>query len=103
MSNVIYNPQIVEGDSSGFNYSSAAGVPSGGVHDRSALPTTHDTTTVAISSPTSPTVLMGTTLSPDHGKLGSEHGGAGTRNNDRLGQNVPQTGDTTSPVSNINP
>ncbi|CAF1343603.1 unnamed protein product [Didymodactylos carnosus] len=105
MSNVLYNPQLVEGDSSGFNYNSAAGVPSRGVREQPALPTTHDTTVVVTSSATAstnPTVLIGTTLSPDYGKLGGEHGGAGTRSDDRLGQNVPQTGDTTSPVSNLN-
>jgi hypothetical protein len=63
-------------DTSGFNYPSAAG-----------LPTNVDETRI------------GPSVDLLHGKLGGEHGGSGTRADDRKGENVPTTGETASPVA----
>ena len=75
-------------NTSGFNYPSAAGIPTG---DSSSVPIATEHSTLNDST--------GTTVDPHHGKLEGEHGGAGTRADDRLGINVKNDGHTATPVA----
>lgn len=100
------NPRV---DTSGFNYPSAAGKATNydQVHT-GIIPTGNSSTTESSSSvpisqtQTISTNRVGPALDKDHGKLGGEHGGAGTREDDRKGENVPNVGDTTSPTAQPN-
>ncbi len=93
-------------DTSGFNYPSAAGKPTNFDQTNIGIaPTANSSITESSSSVpvtvTHPTVNqpIGLTIDPNHGKLGGEHGGAGTRRDDRKGEIVPNEGDTTSPTA----
>jgi len=93
-------------DTSGFSYPSAAGIPTN--LDQTyvdIVPTSNSSITESSSS-----VPMTTTYSTlNHhiepsvdryqGKLGDEHGGAGTRADDRKGENVINDGYTATPVA----
>ena len=97
------NPNV---DNSGFNYPSAAGVrtnidqthfgqspvsSSSAVESSSSVPM--KTTVAGLHSP------YGGALDPNHGQLGGEHGGAGTRNDDRKGEVVLDEANSASPVA----
>ena len=49
---------------------------------------------------TQQTQPIGPALDRNHGKLGDEHGGAGTRSDDRKGETIKNEGDTTTPTVN---
>jgi hypothetical protein len=89
-------------DTSGFNYPSAAGVPTNtdqtyvGIVPTANSSTTESSSSVPISQ-TYPASQVGPTIDKNQGKLGGEHGGAGTREDDRKGEYVKDAGDTTSP------
>jgi hypothetical protein len=91
-------------DTSGFNYPSAAGVPTNLDQTVGIAPTANSSSTESSSSvyTTQTTPLPNTQIDPNQGKLGGEHGGAGTRNDDRKDEYVTDTGDTTSPVATHN-
>jgi len=93
-------------DTSGLNYPSAAGVPTN--LDQTyvgIVPTANSSTTESSSSvptkTTYPTLnnRVGPSIDPNHGKLGGEHGGSGTRTDDRKGDNVENEANTACPVS----
>ncbi|CAF0788573.1 unnamed protein product [Rotaria sp. Silwood1] len=95
-------------DNSGFNYSSAAGIPTNIDQTHvTILPTTSSST---IESPSTISITTTTTQSNlnnhvrtsgdlHYGKLNDEHGGAGTRADDRKGENVKNDGYTATPVA----
>lgn len=96
-------------DQSGFNYPSAAGKPTNLDQTHIGyIPPSDSSVPVSSSSVpssfvhTTPTNIVGPALDKNHGKLGGEHGGAGTRDDDRKGENVPNTGDTVSPTAQPN-
>lgn len=100
------NPRV---DTSGFNYPSAAGKATNLEQiNTGIIPTGSSSTNESSSSvPSSQTQTIqtnrvGPALDKDHGKLGAEHGGSGTRTDDRKGENVPNTGDTVSPTAQPN-
>jgi len=99
----ITGSNLVGKDDSGFNYPSAAGLKTNSdVQIVGLTPSTIDPVTLSSTSVTSAETVTLTPhiIDPNHGKLGSgEHGGAGTRADDRQGQNVKQTGDTLTPVA----
>lgn len=99
-----HNPNP-KADTSGFNYPSAAGKVTNTDQHHIGHVASGDTATESSSSvPQSQTyttgnVHSGPALDINHGKLGDEHGGAGTRHNDRKGETVQNEGDTTSPTA----
>jgi hypothetical protein len=91
-------------DTSGFNYPSAAGKPTNMEQTHVGIvPTANSSTTESSSSvpitTTYPTSHLGPSVDINHGKLGDEHGGSGTRTDDRKGENVKNEGDTTTSVA----
>jgi hypothetical protein len=90
-------------DTSGFNYPSAAGKPTNLEQTHIGLvPTANSSTTESSSSVPITTTLnnhIGPSVDRNQGKLGGEHGGAGTRADDRKGETVQNEGDTTSPTA----
>lgn len=93
-------------DTSGFNYPSAAGKATNldqthvGIVPTANSSTTESSSTVPITT-TYPTLnnQVGPALDRNHGKLGGEHGGAATREDDRKGETVKNEGDTTTSVA----
>ncbi|CAF3726006.1 unnamed protein product [Rotaria sp. Silwood1] len=90
-------------DTPGFNYSTAAGVPTNTnqTHIGYVPPSDSSVTESSSSVPmtfTDPTLHspLGPYVDRNFGKLGGEHGGAGTRTNDRKGETVKNEGDTTT-------
>ena len=81
-----HNPNT-RADTSGFNYPSAAGIPT---------PTA--TAQVNAVHPNTETDL-GPAIDPNFGKLGGEHGGAGTRADDRKGEVIFNEGHSATPVA----
>lgn len=97
------NPNV---DNSGFHYPSAAGVRTNIDQTHFGVSPTSSSSAVQSSS----SIPMKTThpglhtpyggaFDPNHGKLGGEHGGAGTRTDDRKDEIVRDEGNTTSPVA----
>jgi hypothetical protein len=93
-------------DTSGFNYSSAAGVPTNldqnfvGIAPTGNSSTTESSSSVPLSQMQStPNNHVGPALDRNFGKLGGEHGGSGTRTDDRKGETVPNDGYTVSPTA----
>lgn len=93
-------------DTSGFNYPSAAGKPTNTVQNHIGYVALSDSSVTESSSSvpirqtyTTPNAPLGPALDRNHGKLGDEHGGAGTRDDDRKGDTVKNEGDTTSPTA----
>jgi hypothetical protein len=93
-------------DTSGFNYPSAAGIPTN--FDQTyvgIVPTANSSTTESSSSvpiTTTYSILndhIGSAVDQHAGKLEGEHGGAGTRADDRKGENVKNDGYTATPVA----
>ena len=93
-------------DRSGLNFSTAAGVKTNlfQTHD-GIVPTANSSTTESSSSVPKSQIhsmannIVGPALDRNHGKLGGEHGGAGTRTDDRKGEIVPHEGDNVSPTA----
>ncbi|CAF0871126.1 unnamed protein product [Rotaria sordida] len=89
-------------DTSGFNYPSAAGKPTNvdqthfGYVPISSNSVVESSSSVPMTT-THPTLHshVGPSIDRNFGKLGSEHGGAGTRADDRKGEIVKNEGDTT--------
>ena len=93
-------------DTSGFSYPSAAGVATNFDETHvGILPSTHSSRTECSSSVAhhaaypKDTHHIGPSLDRHHGQMGDEHGGAGTRADDRKGENVRNEGDTATPVA----
>jgi hypothetical protein len=100
-----HNPNS-NADTSGFNYPSAAGVPTNlDQNNVGIVPTANSSTTESSSSVRTTTTYptsnnrAGPTSDPNYGKLGGEHGGSGTRTDDRKGDNVENEANTASPIS----
>jgi hypothetical protein len=93
-------------DTSGFNYPSAAGIPTNldqtyvGIVPTPNSSTTESSSSVPITT-TYPTLNqhIGPCVDRHQGQLGGEHGGSGTRTDDRKGETVKNEGDTTSPTA----
>lgn len=94
-------------DSSGFNYSAAAGIPTNtfqthfsNIHAGDKL-IPESIKSVPVTPLTQPVLEVHTQpiISENFGKLGGEHGGAGTRENDRKGEIVNHEVDDASPVT----
>ena len=93
-------------DTSGFNYPSAAGKPTNydqthvGIVPTSNNSATESSSTVPMTTTHSTSATpLGPSVSVNHGKLGGEHGGAGTRTDDRKGEIVKGEGDKVSPTA----
>jgi hypothetical protein len=93
-------------DTSGFSYPSAAGVPTNLDQTNAGIvPTANSSTTESSSSVpisqihSTPNNIIGPALDRNHGKLGGEHGGSGTRTDDRKSETVPNDGYTASPTA----
>jgi len=93
-------------DTSGFNYPSAAGIPTNTNQTHVGIvPTANSSTTESSSSvpiTTTHSTLnnhIGPSIDRHQGKLEGEHGGAGTRADDRKGENVKNEGHTATPVA----
>ena len=93
-------------DTSGFNYPSAAGVPTNVDQTHVGILPSGNPSIVESSSSVAMTNTFGkapTQIGPaidrNHGKLGDEHGGSGTRADDRKGETVKNEGDTTTSVA----
>ena len=93
-------------DTSGFNYPSAAGVPTNFDQTHVGILPTGNSSTVESSSSVPMTnayvkapAHIGPAIDLHHGKLGDEHGGSGTRADDRKGETVKNEGDTTTSVA----
>ncbi|CAF0791529.1 unnamed protein product [Adineta steineri] len=93
-------------DTSGFNYPSAAGVPTNTDQTHIGIvPTANSSTTESSSSvpiTTTHSTLnnrIGPAIDRHQGQLYDEHGGAGTRADDRKGENVHNDGYTATPVA----
>jgi hypothetical protein len=93
-------------NTSGFSCSTAAGVPTNLIQTNDGIfPTANSSTTESSSSvpqshiQSAPNNIVGPALDRNHGKLGGEHGGAGTRTDDRKGETVPHEGDNASPTA----
>jgi hypothetical protein len=91
-------------DTSGFNYPSAAGIPTNTFQTHvGVVPTANSSTTESSSSvpiKTTHSTLndpIGPSIDRHQGKLEGEHGGAGTRTDDRKGENVHNDGYTATP------
>lgn len=87
-----------------FNYPSAAGIPTNvdKIHI-GIVPTGNSLITESSSSVPITTTLnnhLGPSIDLHQGKLEGEHGGAGTRDDDRKGENVHNDGYTATPVAN---
>jgi hypothetical protein len=96
-------------DTSGFNYPSAAGVPTNFDQTHVGIVPTANSSTVESSSSvpikTTHSTLnnpIGPSVDRHQGQLGGEHGGAGTRTDDRKGETVKNEGDTTTSVAEKN-
>ncbi|CAF1020875.1 unnamed protein product [Adineta steineri] len=93
------NPNV---DNSGFNYPSAAGKATNTDQTHvGIMPTANSSTAESSSSvPMTTTYPTQTHIGPSidihHGQLGGEHGGSGTRTDDRKGETVKNEGDTTT-------
>ncbi|CAF2733077.1 unnamed protein product [Rotaria sp. Silwood2] len=97
------NPKV---DPSGFYYSTAAGKPTniGQTHVGYVPPGDSSIVESSSSVPMTTTNSMlhsyqGPMVDRNLGKLGDEHGGAGTRTDDRKGEIVKNEGDTPSPTA----
>ena len=93
-------------DTSGFSYPSAAGVPTNITQTHVGLMPTSTSSIPESSSSVSTTIThstsdnrIGPAVDRHHGKLYGEHGGAGTRANDRKGEIVKNDGHTPTPVA----
>ena len=93
-------------DTSGFNYPSAAGKPTNIEQTHIGIvPTANSSTTESSSSVPITTTYstlndrIGPAVDRHQGKLEGEHGGAGTRANDRQGVHVKNDGYTATPVA----
>ncbi|UJR30537.1 hypothetical protein I4U23_018067 [Adineta vaga] len=93
-------------DTSGFNYPSAAGKPTNFDQTHVGIvPTANNSATESSSSVSITTTQpisqthIGPSISIHHGQLGGEHGGSGTRADDRKGETVQNEGDTVSPTA----
>ena len=93
-------------DTSGFNYPSAAGVSTNSLQTHvGIIPTSSSSATECSSSvPVHVThstleTHIGPSIDRHQGQMGGEHGGAGTRTDDRKGEHVRDQGDTTTPVA----
>ena len=91
-------------DTSGFSYPSAAGIPTNTQQTHVGIvPTANSSTTESSSSVpiTHSTMInhIGPSIDRHQGKLYGEHGGAGTRTDDRKGENVRNDGHTATPVA----
>ncbi|CAF0756327.1 unnamed protein product [Rotaria sordida] len=95
-------------NTSGFNYPSAAGIPTNTDQTHvGILPTINSSTIespsmVPITTTTTQSNLtdhVGPSIDLHYGKLNDEHGGAGTRADDRKGENVKNDGYTATPVT----
>jgi len=86
-----HNPNS-NADTSGFNYPSAAGIPTT-TESSSSSSVTMTTTHSTLNDP------IGPASDRHQGKLEGEHGGAGTRADDRKGLNVKNAGYTATPVA----
>ncbi len=92
-------------NTSGFNYPSAAGKPTNldqthvGIVPTANSSTTESSSSVPITT-TYPTLNnpIGPSVDRNQGKLGGEHGGAGTRTDDRKGETVVHEPDETTPT-----
>jgi len=85
-------------DTSGFSYPSAAGKPTNTDQNYVANVAPSDSSVTESSSTvpmgqtyTMPTNRLGPAVDLHHGKLGDEHGGAGTRADDRKGDTISPT------------
>jgi hypothetical protein len=98
-----HNPNA---DTSGFNYSGAAGVRTNldqtyvGIVPTSNSSNTETSSSVPIvtNNPTLNNHIV-PSIDPNYGKLGGEHGGSGTRTDDRKGDNVENEANTACPTS----
>ena len=87
-------------DTSGFNYPSAAGVPTNVDQTHVGVIPTGDSLSVPIATAHSiSNAPIEPSLDRHQGKLEGEHGGAGTRADDRQGINVTNDGHTATPVA----
>jgi len=90
-------------DTSGFNYPSAAGIATNYEQTNVGIvPTANSSATESSSSVpltrTHPASVshIGPSIDIHQGQLGGEHGGSGTRTDDRKGETVKNEGDTTT-------
>jgi hypothetical protein len=100
-----HNPNS-NADTSGFNYPSAAGIPTNIEQTYvDLLPTVNSSTMDSSSSVPITTTYstlnnhIGPSVDRHQGKLEGEHGGAGTRADDRKGELVKNDGHTATPVA----
>ncbi|UJR16147.1 hypothetical protein I4U23_003058 [Adineta vaga] len=93
-------------DTSGFSYPSAAGIPTNidripvDIIPTSTSSITESSSSVPVTSTNSTSnSRIGPAIDLHHGKLYDEHGGAGTRADDRKGEIVKNDGHTATPVA----
>lgn len=94
-------------DSSGFNYPSAAGIPTNinqthiGIIPTGNSSIPESSSSVPMTTTINPTLdnRLEADISLHQGKFDGEHGGAGTRSDDRKGMNVKNDGYTATPVA----